>query len=109
MNLGLRISVVQHGKGSTNNGNTARLFFKKDPVKTASILKVDVQIVTLFAELLDMFNNPNEKPCRNLFEEKSKVLFNMLTHPTLAVYKTFKASTGFCAMAHLSLTISIFQ
>jgi hypothetical protein len=42
MNLGLRISVVQHGKGSTNNGNTARLFFKKDPVKTASILKVYV-------------------------------------------------------------------
>jgi hypothetical protein len=91
MNLGLRISVVQHGKGSTNNGNTARLFFKKDPVKTASILKVDVQIVSLFAELLDMFNNPNEKPCSNLFEEKSKVLFNMLTHPNLAVYKIIQS------------------
>jgi hypothetical protein len=47
--------------------------------------------VTLFAELLDMFNNPNEKPSRDLFEEKSKVLFNMLTDPTLAFYKIIQS------------------
>jgi hypothetical protein len=87
MKLGLRISMVQHGKGSTNNGNTARLFFKKDPAETASILNVDVKIVTLFADLLDMFNNPNEKPCRILFENKSRALFDMLITPPLNVYK----------------------
>jgi hypothetical protein len=85
--MGLRISVVQHGKGSTNNGNTARLFFKKDPAETAAILKVDEQIVTLFSELLEKFNNPNEKPCKIFFENKSRVLFDKLITPPLNVYK----------------------
>jgi hypothetical protein len=39
-----------------------KTFFKKGPAKTASILKVTLKIVTLFAELLDMFNHPNQKP-----------------------------------------------
>jgi hypothetical protein len=90
MNLGLGISVVQHDQGSTNKGNTARLFFKKGPAKTASILKVTLKIATLFAELLDMFNNPNQKPCSILFEDKSKVLFDMLTTLPLTVYKIIK-------------------
>ena len=49
------------GHGSTNNGNTARIFFKTDPKMTASILKIDSEIVILFADLLDMFNDPNRK------------------------------------------------
>ena len=52
--LSLKLFVVKHGHGSTNNGNTARSFFKKDPDVTASILKIDLKIVTLFAELLDI-------------------------------------------------------
>ena len=83
MRLNLRISEVKHGKGSTNNGNTARKFFKKNPDVTASILGVDKKIVSLFAELLDAFNNPNIKPCSSTFNAKARELFDFLTSPAL--------------------------
>jgi hypothetical protein len=81
--LNLRISEVKHGKGSTNNGNTARKFFKQDQDVTASILGVDRNIVCLFADLLDMFNDPNKKPSTVIFNVKARELFKLLTSPPL--------------------------
>jgi hypothetical protein len=106
--------MLQHRKGSTNNGNTARLFFKKDLAETASILNVDVKIVTLFAELLDMLNNPNEKPCRILFENKSRALFDMLITPPLTVYKITQSVHRFLFhgadfIEHFALPIGAFS
>ena len=85
--LSLRLYVVHAGHGGTsNNGNTARNFFKKDPVRTASILEIDVKIVNLFAMLLDMFNNPDTKPSSVEYEEKAKELFGLLTSPPLGKF-----------------------
>jgi hypothetical protein len=105
--LSLRISCVQHGKGSTNNGNTARLFFKKDPAVTASILKVDANIVILFAELLDMFNDPKEKPCSIVFENKARALFDLLIAPPLSVYSITQSVHRF--LCHGKLFIEHFD
>jgi len=85
--LSLRLYVVHAGHGGTsNNGNTARNFFKKDPVRTANILEIDVKIVNLFAMLLDMFNNPDTKPSSVEYEEKAKELFGLLTSPPLGKF-----------------------
>jgi hypothetical protein len=81
--LNLRISVVKHGKGSTNNGNTARKFFKKNQAVTADILGIDRNIICLFAELLDMFNDPVDKPCSKVFETKAIQSFGLLVSPPL--------------------------
>lgn len=42
--MGLLVDIVKQGSGTTNDGNTARRFFK-DPELTASITKVDVNII----------------------------------------------------------------
>ncbi len=81
VHLNLRVCEVKHGKGSSNNGNTARKFFKKDSHVTATILGLDERIVCLFGELLDMFNDPNDKPCSTVFQRKARELFNLLTSP----------------------------
>jgi len=72
---------VKHGKGSSNEGNTAR--DKKNQSVTADILGIYVKIIILFTELLDMFNNPIRKPCRKTFAEKAHELFVLLTSPAL--------------------------
>jgi hypothetical protein len=84
--LSIRLFVVMPGQGSTNNGNTARIFFKTNPILTAQILKIDPKVVTLFASLLDMFNDPNTKPCSNMFNRKAKELFGILSSPPLNVF-----------------------
>jgi hypothetical protein len=81
--LNLWISEVKYGKGSTNNGNTARKFFKQNQDVTASILGMDRNIIHLFAELLDMFNEPIEKPSSVVFSTKARELFKLLTTPPL--------------------------
>jgi hypothetical protein len=81
--LNLRISEVKHGKGSSNNGNTARMFFKNDSAVTAFILGIDSKIISLFAELLDMFNDRLQKPCSEVFDLKARELFDLLTSPPL--------------------------
>jgi hypothetical protein len=80
--LDLKISVVKHGKGSTNNGNTARTIKKKQAV-TANILVIDRNIICLFAQLLDMFNDSVNKPCSKVFETKARQLFGLLLSPPL--------------------------
>ncbi len=53
--MGLRLYLVHAGHGGTsNNGNTARKFFKKNPERTAKILDIDVKIVNLFARCRDL-------------------------------------------------------
>jgi hypothetical protein len=84
--LNIRLFVVKPGQGSSNNGNTARIFFKKDPNLTAAILKIDPKVISLFASLLDMFNDPNQKPCSNMFDRLAKELFGILTSPPLNVF-----------------------
>jgi hypothetical protein len=81
--LNLRISEVKHGKGSSNNGNTARKFFKKNPEVTAFILGIDSKVVILFADLLDMFNDPLNRPCSKKYQAKAQDLFGHLTSPPL--------------------------
>ncbi|KAL4718078.1 hypothetical protein ACJJTC_019477 [Scirpophaga incertulas] len=49
--LGLLLDVVKQGHGTTNDGNTARRFFE-NPVKTASITGLDVELIRRFAVIL---------------------------------------------------------
>jgi hypothetical protein len=81
--LTIRVSQVKHGKGSSNDGNTARHFFKKNQSVTSDILGIDEKIIILFTELLDMFNDPIRKPCSKTFAEKARELFVLLTSPAL--------------------------
>lgn len=48
---GLLIDTVKQGSGNTNDGNTARRFFK-DPSKAAEITKVDKTLITRFSYIL---------------------------------------------------------
>ena len=93
--------MVKHGHGSTNNGNTARIFFKTDPKMTASILKIDSEIVILFADLLDMFNDPNRKPCCDMFYRKARKLFGMLTSPPLDMVPMSQSVHRFLCHGHV--------
>ena len=78
--LSLKVFVVhaRHG-GSSNNGNTARHFVKKDPVISAEIMKIEVAVL----HLLDMFNNLTQSQTANFFENKARELFTQLTSPPL--------------------------
>lgn len=49
--LGLLVDVVLQGRGTTNDGNTARKFFN-NPEKSAEITGVDVQLIRRFAIIL---------------------------------------------------------
>ncbi len=100
LSIKLFVVVAGHG-GSTNNGNTARIFFKKDPAVTAAILKVDVNIVNLLGDLLDMFNNTARKPCSKLYEEKARELFNMLTSAPLGKFPLSQSVLRFLCHGHL--------
>jgi hypothetical protein len=79
--LNLGISEVKHYKGSSNNGNTGRKIFNKNPELTAFILGMGGKIITLLDELLDMFNGPLSMPCRKVFQPKVEKLFGRLTSP----------------------------
>lgn len=48
---GLLIDTVKQGSGNTNDGNTARRFFK-DPEKSADITKVDETLIRRFSVIL---------------------------------------------------------
>jgi len=48
---GLLVDTVKQGSGSTNDGNTARRFFK-DPKKAAEITKVDETLIRRFSYIL---------------------------------------------------------
>ncbi|CAH0560538.1 unnamed protein product [Brassicogethes aeneus] len=48
---GLLIDMPKQGSGNTNDGNNARRFFE-DPELTASITKVDVELIRRFATIL---------------------------------------------------------
>ena len=100
--LKLRVFVVHAGHGgSSNNGNTARHFFKKDPAISAEILKIDVAVLHLFGDLLDMFNNPDSKPSSQLFETKARELFSMLTSPPLGKVPLSQSVHRFLCHGHL--------
>jgi len=99
--LSIKLFVVKHGHGSTNSGNTARNFFKKDPNMTASILKIDPKIVILFGELLDMFNDPLAKPSSNMFHSKAREVFCMLTTPPLDIFPISQSVHRFLVHGHL--------
>ena len=88
-----------HG-GTSNNGNTARKFFKKNPERTAQILDIDVKIVNLFAKLLDMFNNPTTKPSSVEYEEKARELFGLLTSPPLGKWALCQSVHRFLCHGH---------
>ncbi|KAL4712122.1 hypothetical protein ACJJTC_010983 [Scirpophaga incertulas] len=49
--LGLLLDVVKQGYGTTNDGSTARRFFE-NPVKTASITGLDMELIGRFAVIL---------------------------------------------------------
>ena len=100
MNMKLYAVHAGHG-GSTNDGNTARQFFKKNPELTANILGIDVKIVLLFSDLLDMCNDPIRKPCSMLFEEKAREVFGMLTSPPLGRFPLSQSVHRFLCHGHL--------
>jgi hypothetical protein len=109
--LNLRISEVKHGKGSSNNGNTARKFFTKNSELTAFILGMSGKIITLFDELLDMFNVPLSMPCRKVFQPKAEKLFGLLTSPlerfimTQRVHRFLCHGAAFIENFELSLSV----
>jgi len=99
--LNIRLYVVHAGNGgSSNNGNTARKFFKKIPEMTAKILDIDVKIVNLFASLLDMFNNPDTKPSSVEYEKMAKELFGLLTSPPLDKFPLSQSVHRFLCHGH---------
>jgi hypothetical protein len=57
---------------------TLHVYFKKNQAVTANILGIARNIICLFAELLDMFNDPVNKPCSKVFETKARQLFGLL-------------------------------
>jgi hypothetical protein len=101
--MSLKLFVVNTGGhgGTSNNGNTARAFFKKDPAQSAEILKIDVKVLHLFGQLLDMFNNPDSKPNSQLFETKARELFSMLTSPPLGKFPLSQSVHRFLCHGHL--------
>jgi hypothetical protein len=100
--LSLKVFVVHAGHGgSSNNGNTAGQFFTKDPAISAQILKIDVAVLHLFAELLNMFNNPDSKPNSQLFETRARELFSMLTSPPLGKVSLTQSVHRFLCHRHL--------
>jgi len=99
--LSIKLFEVKHGHGSTNTGNTARNFFKKDPNMTASILKIDPKIVVLLGELLDMFNDPLAKPSSNMFHTKAREVFCLLTTPSLDIYPMSQSVHRFLVHGHV--------
>ncbi|KAL0853167.1 hypothetical protein ABMA27_012926 [Loxostege sticticalis] len=54
--MGLLIDVVKQGFGTTNDGNTARRFFR-DYQKTAEITKIDVDLIKHFAVILQVLSS----------------------------------------------------
>lgn len=52
---GLLIDTVKQGSGNTNDGNTARRFFK-NPTKAAEITKVNEELITRFAYILQVIS-----------------------------------------------------
>lgn len=54
--MGLLIDVVIQGKGSTNDGNTARRFFAS-PGKVAEITGLDKTLILRFATILDVISS----------------------------------------------------
>jgi len=99
MNLKLYVVHAGHG-GTSNNGNTARKFFKKNHERTAQILDIDVKIVNLFAKLLDMFNNPATKPSSVEYKEKARELFGLLTSPPLGKWALCQSVHRFLCHGH---------
>jgi hypothetical protein len=61
----------------TNNGNTARTF-KKKPGSDSKHFGHCQKHYLSFAELLDMFNDPVNKPCSKVLETKARQLFGLL-------------------------------
>ena len=53
--LGLKIDMVKQGSGNTNTGNVSRRFFA-DPALTASITKVDQNLITRLAVILELIS-----------------------------------------------------
>lgn len=49
---GLLVDVIKQGKGNTNDGNTARRFFR-DPAQAARITEVDESLIKQFAVILE--------------------------------------------------------
>ncbi len=99
--LSLKLFMVKHGHGSTNNGNTGRDFFKKDPNMTASILNIDPKIVIMLADLLDMFNDPITKPSSDMFYRKARELFGLLMTPPLDIYPMPQSVHRFLCHGHI--------
>ncbi|XP_070168831.1 uncharacterized protein [Polyergus mexicanus] len=53
--LSISVDFVRQGYGTTNNGNTARRFFE-EPKKVAKILEIDVNLITKFGTILQIFS-----------------------------------------------------
>jgi hypothetical protein len=90
---------AEHG-GTSNNGNTARKFFKKDPEHTAKILDIDITNCEPVCQLLDMFNNPETKPSSVEYEKKAWELFGLLTSPPLGKFPLGQSVHRFLCHGH---------
>lgn len=54
--MGLLVDIPKQGGGNTNDGNSARKFFK-DPEKSANIIGIDVELVKRFAIILSTLSS----------------------------------------------------
>ena len=73
----IKIFFVNKGAGTTNTGNMARKFFNSE--RTAVILNIDPEIISLFRDLNRSLNNPNIRPNPEIYELKARKLFHHLT------------------------------
>lgn len=67
--IGILVDVVKQGFGTTNSGNTARRFFDpKNRCKVASILNIDIDLITRLSIILEVISS-DKKIKIDLFKE----------------------------------------
>ena len=75
--VGIEVFKVKQGCGSSNDGNTARRFFRHP--ETPHILGIEREIVESLRDLVEMLNNPKVFPDHIEYQSKAEVLHEMLS------------------------------
>lgn len=73
---GIRMFEVRQGSGTSNDGNTARAFFK-DPTRSAELLEINPELVLQTRDLIGMISNQKEFIYSDLFDNKAKLVWEL--------------------------------
>ena len=75
--LGLRISFILQGKGTSNIGNDAKKFFDKSCI-TAEILNLDKDVLYDYGDLLNQLDSTTVCHSPELYETKAHSVFERI-------------------------------